>query len=205
MAGTEQISATTMSRRALLRRGAALALGAAALSMPETLYRAPWTRLAAAQTLPTTLATFTAAVEAVTGIVDEAAAAWIIHEFDRALPPLPEQVAVTAAVAAVLDAGTVAGGHGPLFAGASADQRRSVLREMVMGDDPDIRQIANQLIPFCAFATWNDATLPEPARPGGPGLARWDDIGFPGPSHGYADSYSEGGPEGFAPMTDFQP
>lgn len=197
---------TELTRRSLLRRGVALAaLGTAALSLPESLYRTPWTALAAAQTLPTTSDTFTAAVEAVTGVADESAAAWIIHEFDRALPPLPGQVVVTAAVAAVLDAHTVSGGHGPRFAQASPDDRRSVLRAMVVGSAPDIRQIANQLIPFCAFAYWTDATLDEPATPDGPGLKRWDDVGFPGPSHGYADSYTQGGPAGFAAMTDFEP
>ncbi|MEX2290947.1 MAG: hypothetical protein WD794_11560 [Mycobacteriales bacterium] len=200
---TEQ---SELTRRALLRRGAALAaLGATALSLPEVLYRTPWTGLAAAQTLPTTLATFTAAVEAVTGVPDEPAAAWIIREFDRALPPLPEQVAVTAAVAAVLDAHTVAGAHGPRFAQVSPDDRRAVLRAMVLGSEPDMRQIANQLIPFCAFAYWTDATLDEPATPDGPRLDRWREVGFPGPSHGYADSYTQGGPSGFAAMTDAEP
>lgn len=194
-----------MSRRTLLRRGAALAAGMTLLSLPQSLYEAPWTGRAAAQTLPTTVETFTAAVEAVTGAADEPTARWIIHEFDRALPPLPNRVAVTAAVAAVLDAQTIANGQGLRFATATADQRRQVLRSMVLGDDPDLRQIANQLIPFCAFGYWNDSTLDEPAVPGGPRLARWDAVGFPGPSHGYADSYTDGGPAGFAAMTSFQP
>lgn len=197
--------AAGMSRRTLLRRGAALAAGMTLLSLPQSLYAAPWTGRAAAQTLPTTVETFTAAVEAITGAADEPTARWVIHEFDRALPPLPNQVAVTAAVAAVLDAQTVAGAHGPRFATVTPDQRRQVLRSMVLGDDPDMRQVANQILPFCAFGYWNDATLEEPAVPGGPRLARWDAAGFPGPSHGYADTYTDGGPAGFAPMTDFQP
>ena len=194
-----------ITRRALLRRSAMIvALGGAALTLPDVLYRPPWVGRAAAQTLPTTSDTFTAAVEAVTGAADQAAAHWIIGEFDRALPPLPGKIAVTAAVAAVLDAKTVSGGHGPRFAHATPDQRRSVLRDMVLGDEPDIRQIANQLLPFCAFAYWTDATLDEPARPGGPRLDRWATIGFPGPSHGYAHTYTDGSPSGFAAMTDFQ-
>jgi hypothetical protein len=195
-----------LTRRALLRRAAALAaVGTAVLTLPEVLYRSPWTGLAAAQTLPTTRDTFVAAVEAVTGAADGPTADWIIHEFDRALPPLPGKVVVTAAVAAVLDARTVSGGHGPRFAQATPDQRRAVLREMVVGEDPDMRQLANQLIPFCAFAYWSDATLDEPATPDGPKLPRWAEIGFPGPSHGYADSYTQGSPSGFAAMTDFEP
>jgi hypothetical protein len=195
-----------LTRRALLRRGAALAaVGTAVLTLPEVLYRSPWTGLAAAQTLPTTRDTFAAAVEAVTGAADGPAAEWIIHEFDRALPPLPGKIAVTAAVAAVLDARTVTGGHGPRFAQATPDRRRVVLREMVVGSEPDMRQVANQLIPFCAFAYWTDATLAEPATPDGPKLPRWADAGFPGPSHGYADSYTQGGPRGFRAMTDFEP
>jgi hypothetical protein len=191
------------SRRELFTRGATLALGAVVLSMPEVLYRAPWTRLAAAQSVPTVEANFVAAVEAVTSVADEATARWILREFDRALPPLPDQVAVTAAVSAVLDVRTVAGGHAPTFAAADPDQRRLVLAAMVKDAEPDIRQIANQLIPFCAYGYWCDGTLEEPAHPGGPRPQRWEGIGFPGPSHGYADTFTQDGPPDFAAMTGF--
>lgn len=194
-----------LSRRELLERGAKLAMGVAALSVPEVLYRAPWTSLAAAQTLPTIEATFTAAVEAITTDADGATARWVIGEFDRALPPLPDKVAVTAAVAAILDARTVAEGYAPTFATADPEQRRDVLAKMVKDTDPAIRQVANQLIPFCAFGYWCDATLDEPARPDGPTLERWDRVGFPGPSHGYLDTYTDDGPPGFQAMTDFEP
>jgi hypothetical protein len=194
-----------VSRRAFLVRGAALAAGALALTVPEILYHPPWTARAAAQSLPTTLAAFTALVEAVDGEADEAAAAWIIDRFDKALAPLPERVAVTAAVAAVLDAQTLATGNGATFASADPDQRREVLGAMIKGDDPDMRQIANQVIPFAAFAYWTDATLGEAAQPAGARLPRWDAIGYRGPSHGYAETYTDGGPPGFAAMTDFEP
>ena len=194
-----------LSRRELLERGAKLAMGAVALSLPDVLYRTPWTALAAAQTPPTVEATFTAAVEAVTTAADGATARWVIREFDRALPPLPDRVAVTAAVAAILDARTVAEGYGPTFTTATPDQRREVLAKMVKDSDPAIRQVANQLIPFCAFGYWSDASMDQPSRPDGPKLARWGRVGFPGPSHGYLDSYTDGGPPGFDPMTDFEP
>lgn len=192
------------TRREMLGRGAKLAAGAVVLSVPEVLYRAPWTRLAAAQTLPTVEAAFVAAVEAIVGAPDGATAHWVMGEFDRALPPLPNRVAVTAAVAALLDARTLAAAYAPTFASASPEQRREVLAGMVKDAQPEIRQIANQLIPFCAFGYWSDATLDAPATPGGPTLQRWDDIGFPGPSHGYPDSYTDDGPPGFSPMRNFQ-
>lgn len=194
----------TLSRRQLLERGAKLALGAVAFTVPEVLYRTPWTTLAAAQTLPHVEDTFTAAVEAITTVADRPTAQWVIGEFDRALPPLPEKAAVTAAVTAILDARTVAEGYAPVFSMATPDQRRDVLAKMVRDTDPAIRQVANQLIPFCAFGYWCDATMDEPARPGGPTLQRWDEVGFPGPSHGYLDTYTEHGPRGFAAMTDFE-
>lgn len=194
----------TLSRRALFERGAKLAAGAAAFTVPEVLYRAPWTALAAAQTAPTIEATFTAAVEAITTVADNATARWVIHEFDRALPPLPDKVVVTAAVAAILDARSIAE-HGVPFAVATPDQRRDVLGDMVKDSDPAIRQVANQLIPFCAFGYWCDATMDEPAHPDGPTLQRWDEVGFPGPSHGYLETYTDDGPPIFHPMTDFQP
>jgi hypothetical protein len=199
----ESESSMPFTRRELLVRGASLALGAVALTVPEVFFRPPWSRLAAAQTLPTIEANFVAAVEAVTSVADEATAHWILREFDRALPPLPDRVAVTAAVSAVLDAKTVEGGHAPTFFSADADQRRLVLASMVQDPEPDIRQIANQLIPFCAYGYWCDGTLDEPAQPGGRRLERWDAIGFPGPSHGYADTYTHDGPPGFAAMTGF--
>ena len=196
---------SVLSRRELIERGAKLALGAVAFTVPEVLYRTPWTALAAAQTAPTIEATFTAAVEAITTVADDATARWVIHEFDRALPPLPDKVAVTGAVSAILHARTVAEGYAPTFTTATPDQRRDVLAKMVKDTDPAIRQVANQLIPFCAFGYWCDATMEEPARPDGPTLKRWDRVGFPGPSHGYLRTYTDDGPPGFRPMTDFEP
>ena len=195
----------TLSRRQLLERGAKLALGTVALTVPEVLYRTPWTTLAAAQTPPHVEDTFTAAVEAITTDAHRPTAQWVIHEFDRALPPLPEKVVVTAAVTAILDARTVAEGYAPTFKMATPDQRRDVLAKMVKDSDPAIRQVANQLIPFCAFGYWSDATMDELARPGGPTPKRWDQVGFPGPSHGYLGTYTDDGPRGFQPMTDFEP
>ena len=195
----------TLSRRELFEKGAKLALGATAFTVPEVLYRTPWTALAAAQTPAHVEDTFTSAVEAVTTYVSRATAQWIIHEFDRALPPLPEKVAVTAAVTALLDARTVAEAYAPMFKMATPDQRRDVLGDMVKDTEPAIRQIANQLIPFCAFGYWSDASMAEPSSPDGPTLPRWDRVGFPGPSHGYLDTYRDGGPPGLRPMTDFEP
>jgi hypothetical protein len=194
----------TESRRELLAHGARLGLGAAALSLPAVFYAPPWTERAAAQTLPTVRMAFVALVEAVTTDPDERTAEWIIEGFDRALPPLPDRIAVSAAVTAILDVRTASGAHAPTFATATPDQRREVLEAMVKDADPDIRQLANQLIPFTAFAYCSDATLDEPAEPGGARLGRWDDIGFPGPSHSYLDTYTEGGPEGFSPMRNFE-
>ena len=195
---------TELTRRALLARAATLAAGVAVLSLPDTLYRLPWTRLAAAQTPEHVEATFVAAVEAITTRPDLPTARWVIHEFDRALPPLPTEVAVTAAVTAVLDAHTVQKAYGPTFAGATPDQRRDVLASMVTSDQPDIRQIANQLLPFCAYGHWSDASMDKPATPEGPKLARWATIDYPGPSHSYLDTYRDAGPRGFRPMTTFE-
>ncbi len=195
----------TLSRRELFERGAKLALGAVAFTAPEVLYRTPWTALAAAQTPTHVEDTFTAAVEAITTDASRATARWVIHEFDRALPPLPEKVAVTAVVTAILDARAVAEGHAPTFVLATPAQRRDVLGDMVKDSDPAIRQVANQLIPFCAFGYWSDAVMAEPATPDGPTLPRWDRVGFPGPSHGYLDTYNDDGPHGFSAMTDFEP
>ena len=196
---------STLSRRQLLERGAKLALGTVAFTVPEVLYRTPWTTLAAAQTPAHVEDTFTAAVEAVTTYTSRPTARWVIHEFDRALPPLPDEVAVTAAVTALLDARTVAEAYAPTYKMATADQRRDVLGDMVKDSEPAIRQVANQLIPFCAFGYWSDASMEQPSSPDGPTLARWDRVGFPGPSHGYLDTYRDGGPAGFRPMTDFEP
>jgi hypothetical protein len=187
---------TGITRRNLLGLTAKAAAGAFVLSVPKALYESPWVDRAAAQTPPTVQATFTALVEAVTTVPDEATAAWIVAEFDKALPPLP-QGSPSAAVAAILDAYTVSGGHHVLFVQASPDQRRAVLEAMVTDDSPDIRQVANQAIPFASFAYWSDASLGEPAEPGGPRLPQWDEAGWPGPSHGYEDSYRDGSPPGF--------
>ena len=194
-----------LSRRELLARGATLALGGFALSVPEALLTLPSTAAAAALTPGNVEASFIAAVEAITTVAHTEAARWVIREFDRALPPAPNQVAVTSAVAALLDAQTVAAGYGPSFTSATPPQRRVVLGNMVKNSDATVRQIANQLIPFCAFGYWSDATLPPPAQPGGPTLARWAEVGFPGPSHGYLDTYTADGPPGFTPMTNFEP
>ena len=194
----------TLSRRELFELGAKVAAGAVVLTVPEVLYRAPWTAAAAAQTVSHVEDTFTAAVEAITTAASRPTAQWVIHEFDRALPPLPDQVAVTAAVTAILDARSMAEYAVP-FAIATPDQRRDVLGDMVKDSDPAIRQVANQLLPFCAFGYWCDATMDEPAQPGGPTLPRWDSVGFPGPSHGYLETYTDGGPANFRPMTDFEP
>jgi hypothetical protein len=194
-----------LTRRQLIARGAGLALGAVALQIPDALLRPPWARLARAQNLPTVEANFTAAVEAITSVADVDTARWIVREFDRALPPLPDRAAVSAIVSALLDAQTLAGGFGPVFALATVEQRQQVLAGMVKNDQPDVRQIANQIIPFAAFGYWSDATLGEPAHPGGPRPERWGAVGFPGPSHGYADTYTQDGPPGFAARTDFQP
>jgi hypothetical protein len=159
---------TGITRRDLLGLTAKAAAGAFVLSFPLSLYASPWAERAAAQTLPNVQATFTALVEAVTTVGDEATAAWIIAEFDTALPPLPGP-STSSAVAAVLDAYTVQGGHHLSFAGADPEQRRAVLEAMVKDDSPDIRQIANQVIPFASFAYWSDASLGEPAQRAGSG------------------------------------
>lgn len=186
----------SVTRREFLRLSGRAAAGAFLLQIPTALYRSPWVEAAAIQTPATVAAAFTALVEAVTTDADEATGAWIIGEFDRALPPLPAG-SPSAAVAAVLDAYTVAGGHGVAFALVDPDARREVLAALVHDDDPDIRQIGNQILPFAGFAYWSDATLTEPAEPNGDRLPRWDEIAWPGPSHSYLDIYEHDGPPGF--------
>jgi hypothetical protein len=185
-----------VTRREFLRLSGRTAAGAFLLQVPLALYRSPWLESAAAQTPPTVAAAFTALVEAVTTDADEETAAWIIGEFDRALPPLPDG-SPSAAVAAVLDAYTLAGAHGIAFALVSPEARREVLAALIHDDDPDIRQIGNQILPFAGFAYWSDATLPAPAEPDGDRLPRWDEIAWPGPTHSYLDIYEDDGPPGF--------
>lgn len=197
-----------ISRRQLLVSAARTAIAGAALSAPTLLTQTRWATAAAAQTLPTVTAAFEACVAAINGIPDDdpgvaPVAAWIIAEFDKALPPLPAG-SPTAAVAAVLDAYALQTGGGPTFAAASTEGRHAALRGMVLDPDPAIRQVANQVLPFSSFAYWGDVVLGEPAVPGGPRPPQWEVAGYLGPSHGRADTYRDGAPAGFAPMTDFE-
>lgn len=179
-----------------------------ALSLPTLVTQTRWATAAAAQTAPTVQQAFRALVAAVNGLADDDAAVpavadWIIGEFDKALPPLPPG-SPTAAVAAVLDASAVRTGGAPTFATASTEGRHAALRAMVLDRDPAIRQIANQILPFSSFAYWGDIVLGEPAVPDGPRPPQWDVAGYLGPSHGHLDTYRDGAPRGFAPMTDFE-
>lgn len=199
-----------MTRRRFLALAGRAGAGGALLSVvPSILYREPWVSQAAAQTPPTVEATFVALVETVNGTEAgdpqaAAAARWIIAEFDTALPPLPEG-SPSAAVAALLDAYTVRGGSGPTFATAPTEGRIRALELMVKDPTPDVRQVANQILPFAGFAYWSDVALGAPAEVGGPRLPQWDVAGFPGPSHSYLDRYLEGHPPGFRPTDDFEP
>lgn len=197
----------TLSRRELLVSTARAALAGAALTVPTLLTQTRWATAAAAQTLPTVTADFEALVASINGVADDdpgvaPVAAWIMHEFDKALPPLPPG-SPTAAVAAVLDAYAIQVGAGPTFSSASTEGRHDALRAMVHDPDPAIRQIANQVLPFSSFAYWGDVVLGEPAVPGGPRPPQWDVAGYLGPSHGRLDMFQDGSPAGFSPMTDF--
>jgi hypothetical protein len=197
-----------LSRRQLLVSTARTAMAGAALTVPSILTQTRWATAAAAQTPPTVEADFQALVAAINGVPDDdpavaPVAAWIMAEFDKALPPLP-QGTPTAAVAAVLDAYAVQAGGGPTFSAASTEGRHAALRAMVLDPDPAIRQMANQVLPFSSFAYWGDVVLGEPAVPGGPRPPQWEVAGYLGPSHGHADTYQDGSPEGFAAMTDFE-
>ena len=189
---------TTINRRELLSAAVKLAGGAFALSVPEVLYRTPWTELAQAQTLPTVERAFIALIAAVNDAPegDErtiAVARWVIAEFDKALPPLPDR-SVTAAVAAVLDAYALKGGHGAGFAQADTDGRLATLGDMVKDPSPDIQQIANQILPFAGFAYWGDASLGRPSVPGDT-MPQWTEIGWSGPSHGHLDDFQDDWPQ----------
>lgn len=192
-----------IGRREFVSSASKVAVGAFALTLARVLERPGLLETAAAQTPGHVQATFVALVEAVTTDPDEATAAWIIGEFDAALPPLP-QGSPSSAVAALLDSYTVQGGHGATFASADPDARRSVLGDMVKDPSPDIQQVANQVIPFSSFAYWSEVGLDGPAKVGGKRLPQWRKIGFPGPSHGYLDDYRRGGPKGFRARRDFQ-
>ena len=185
-----------VSRRSFIGLVGKSAAGSLLLTVPQVLYRSPWLEAAAAQTAPHVRADFIALVEAVTTVPDEKVADWIIHEFDKALPPLPEG-SPSAAVASILDSRTAALGKGVTFAQASPDDRRDVLESLVKDPDPAMRQLANQIIPFSSFAFYSDAALDEPARPGGPRREVWDQIDWPGPSHGYIGSFRDDSPAGF--------
>ncbi len=105
----------------------------------------------------------------------------------------------------MLDAHAAQAAGAPTFAAASVEGRHAALRAMVVeAADPSIAQIANQVLPFASFAFWGDVVLGEPAVPGGERPPLWDLAGYLGPSHGHADSYTDGSPPGFAPMTDFE-
>ncbi|MBW3659120.1 MAG: hypothetical protein KY457_10815, partial [Actinobacteria bacterium] len=144
----------TLSRRELLASTARTALAGAALTVPTLLTQARWATAAAAQTLPTVQADFEALVAAVNGLADDdpgvaPVASWVIAEFDKALPPLPEG-STSAAVAAVLDAYALQVGAGPTYSTASMAGRHEALRAMVHDPDPSIRQLANQVLPFAS-------------------------------------------------------
>ena len=189
---------TTVNRREVLAAAVKLAGGALALSVPQALYESPWLERAQAQTPPTVERTFIALVAAVND-ADEAeprtaaVAQWIIREFDRALPPLPDR-SVTAAVAAVLDAYALKGAYGPTFADAPREGRLNALGDMVKDEQPDIRQIANQVLPFASFAYWSDASLGRPSKPGDT-MPQWAEIGWSGPSHGHLEDFMRDWPQ----------
>jgi hypothetical protein len=184
------------TRRDFMASAGRVVAGGFALTLPRILTDPAIVRAAAARSTQTTQETFVALIEAVTTVPDEKTASWVIAEFDKALPPLPEG-SPSAAVATLLDARTVIGAHGATFATADPDARRAVLADMLKDPSADIRQVANQILPFSSFAYWSDATLEKPAKPGGKRLPQWKEIGFPGPSHSYLDSYRDGSPRSF--------
>lgn len=192
-----------ITRREFLASTSKAAAGAIAISLARVLERPGLLEAAAAQTPGHVQQTFVALVEAVTTDPDETTAAWIVGEFDRALPPLPDG-SPSATVAALLDTYTVQGGHGPSFAASDPDARRAVLGDMVKDPSPDIRQVANQVIPFSSFAYWSEVDLGEPATVGGKRPPQWRKIRFPGPAHSYLKSYRRGGPDGFRARRDFE-
>lgn len=192
---------STYTRRSFLGLFGRAAAGAAAITtIPSVLYEERWVEAAAAQTAPNIEATFIALVETVNDATGEDAAAtcgrWVMTEFDKALPPLPEG-SVSGAVTAILDSYTLQSGNGPTFATTSDEGRIAALEAMAKDPDPSIQQAANQVLPFAAFAYWSDVALEEPAHPGGPRLPHWDRAGFSGPSHGRLDTYLDGLPPGF--------
>jgi len=190
-----------ISRRSFVALAGRSAAGGLILTVPQVLYRSPFVEAAKAQSVATVRDTFIALVEAVTTVPEEKVADWIIAEFDKALPPLPEG-SPSGAVAALLDIYTISGAHGPTFAQATPEARREVLEDMVKDPSPDIQQVANQILPFAGFAYYSDVALGEPATVGGPRLEHWDRIGWPGPSHGYRGSYRDDSPEGFSARGD---
>lgn len=200
---------STYTRRSFLGLVGRAAAGAAALTtVPSVLYEDRWVRAAAAQTAPTVEADFIALVAAVNGVPDDGdgvatVGRWVLTEFDKALPPLPEG-GPSAAVASILDAYAVRTASGPTFASASMEGRHAALEAMVKDPDPAIRQVANQVLPFAAFAYWSDVALGEPATPGGTRPPQWEVAGYLGPSHGHGDTYQDGSPEGFRPRRDFE-
>lgn len=189
------------SRRSFLGLVGRATAGAAAMTaIPSVLYEQRWVRAAAAQSPPDVEATFIALLETVNDATGEEAAAtcgrWVMTEFDKALPPLPEG-SPSGAVAAILDAYTLQSGNGPTFATTSDDGRIAALEAMVKDPDPAIRQVANQVLPFAAFSYWSDVALDGPARPGGPRPPHWDLTGFSGPSHGRRGTYLDDLPPDF--------
>lgn len=203
---TSGMPVTVHDRRSFLGLLAKATAGAAAITtIPTVLYEERWVQAASAQTVPTVEATFVALVETVNDAAGEDVAAatgiWVMTEFDKALPPLPEG-SPSAAVAAVLDAYAAQTGNGPTFATTSHEGRLAALEAMVKDPQPAIRQIANQVLPFAAFAYWGDASLDEPAQPGGERPPHWDLAGFSGPSHGRLDHYQDGLPPDFAASWD---
>jgi hypothetical protein len=147
---------------------------------------------------------FRAALRAVTGCDSHTLAEGLMGEFDRALP-LPSGSASTL-VASVVEGMSKATVGGP-FADASVVEQHDVFRRMLESDDALVREVANLVVPFCAFAYWSDAirwqepsTRVDDVDPSE--LPPWREIGFPGASNGHLGTFRRGVPRGFRVSAD---
>jgi hypothetical protein len=148
---------------------------------------------------------FRAALRAVTGCDSPTLAEGLMGEFDRALP-LPSGSASTL-VASVVD-GVSEAAVGRPFADATVADQHDVLRRMLESDDALVREVANLVVPFSAFAYWSDAIrwqdastrVDDVADPSE--LPPWREIGFPGTSNGHLGTFRRGVPRGFRASAD---
>ncbi len=141
---------------------------------------------------PTAVEIFRAAVEAIVPAVDGRPGALEIHADEHVSAMIDQYVPGFADLIAVLldsYASDVRTGAG--FVELSPAERGSVFRLMVAEEAQDVRDMVDALFVFTYGAVYSEWSAYDKATRTLGRPPSWDDIGFPGPSLGYAD-YREG-------------